>query len=78
VKDLIAVALVVLGFAALVTAHVTIVFGLLRRAPRWRAPLALVIAPLAPWWAWRERMRVRAWLWSIALVVYAAAMVLAP
>jgi hypothetical protein len=77
VKDIVLVAGVVLAFAILVTTHVTIAFGLLRRHPRWRAPVAFVVAPLAPYWAWRDRMRVRATLWSAALVLYVVAMLLA-
>jgi hypothetical protein len=61
------------AFATLVTAHVTIAIGLLRRSPRWRAPVALVIAPLAPIWGWQSHMRVRAMVWTIAAVVYVVA-----
>jgi hypothetical protein len=77
VIEIVVVGAVVLGFAILVTAHVTIAFGLVRRTPRWRAPVALVVAPLAPYWAWREHMRVRAGVWTAALVVYVVAMALA-
>lgn len=76
-KDMILVAAVVLAFAFLVTAHVAIAVGLLGRAPRWRAPVALAVPPLAPYWAWRERMRVRAGLWAAGLVVYVAARIVA-
>ena len=68
---------VVLAFAFLVTAHVAIAIGLAGRAPRWRALVALLFAPLAPYWAWKERMRVRAGLWAAGLVVYVAARVAA-
>jgi len=74
---MILVAAVVLAFAFLVTAHVAIAVGLLGRAPRWRAPVALAVPPLAPYWAWRERMRVRAGLWAAGLVVYVAARIVA-
>ena len=76
-KDILLVAGLVLAFAILITAHVTIAFGLARRHPRWRAPVALVVAPLAPWFAWRERMRVRATIWMVALVAYAATRIVA-
>jgi len=64
----------VLAFGALLTAHVTLAVGLVRRAPRWRALVALVVAPLAPWWGWQAHMRVRGALWVAAAAVYAAAL----
>lgn len=76
-KDIVVVALLVLAFASLVTTHVAIAFGLLRRRPRWRAVVALALPPLAPYWAWREQMRTRAALWVGALAVYAVALLLA-
>lgn len=76
-KDLIVVIAVLLAFALMVTAHVAITYGLARRQPRWRAAVAFVVAPLAPYWAWREQMKVRAWIWTGALVLYVAATVLA-
>jgi hypothetical protein len=62
----------VLSFALVVSAHVGIVLGLAFRAPRARGLVALVIAPLAPYWAMREKMRVRACAWLVGLVAYAA------
>jgi hypothetical protein len=63
-------ALLLLAFAVLVTAHVAIVAGLARRAPRWRAAVALVVPPLAPYWGWT---RLRRWslTWVVAVAVYA-------
>jgi hypothetical protein len=63
-------AVLVLAFATLVTVHVTLAIALARRVPRWRGLVALVIVPLAPWWAWQERMRIRGVLWVVAAVVY--------
>lgn len=68
--EVVAVALV-LSFAALVTAHFAIVVGLAARKPRWRAPAALVVVPLAPWWAHQARMHVRFVAWIVAAVAYA-------
>lgn len=76
-SDSVVVGALVLSFALLVTTHVTIVAGLVARLPRWRAPLALFVPPLAPYWALRERMRVRAWVWVACVVVYAAARAMA-
>ena len=73
------VAVVLIGsFAALLTTHVAIVASLLRRAPRWRGLVALLppVAPLAVYWALRERMYLRGALWVLGLLVYLAALVL--
>ena len=69
-KDIVVVALLVLAFAWLVTVHVTIVFGLAKKQPRWRAAAAFVLPVLAPYWAFREQMRVRAGMWVGGIVVY--------
>jgi hypothetical protein len=71
-----AIALVV-SFAALVTAHVSLVAGLAARRPRWRALVALVVAPLAPYWGLREYMRARSIAWIAFAFMYAAARVVA-
>ena len=71
--DRLAVGAVVLSFAVLCTAHVAIAAGLSRRSPRWRAAVGLIALPLAPYWAARERMWVRAALWSLGLLGYVIA-----
>ncbi len=76
-KDILLVAIVLIGFAWVITAHVSIVFGLARKQPRWHALVALVVAPLAPYWAWREKMTKRAVLWVAGVAVYVVALVLA-
>jgi hypothetical protein len=76
-RDVVVLAFVIGAFAVLVTVHVTIAAGLLVRSPRWRAPVALVVAPLAPYYAVRARMPVRAATWIGALVVYVVARVIA-
>lgn len=76
-KDSILVAAVVLAFALLATVHVTIAAGLLRRASKRRALVAFVVAPLAPLFAWRAHMRVRAGLWAGAALLYCAALLAA-
>lgn len=75
-KDIVVVALLVLAFAWLVTVHVTIVFGLAKRSPRWRAAVAFVVPVLAPYWAYREQMRVRAGMWVGGVAVYLVAMLM--
>jgi len=65
------------AFGVLVTAHVALVVGLLMRRPRWRAPLALFVPPLAPYWGSDAGMRFRTLLWVGAVCVYAVARILA-
>ncbi|MEZ4219510.1 MAG: hypothetical protein R3B13_01185 [Polyangiaceae bacterium] len=65
------------SFAVLVTTHVAISYGLLRREPWWRGPIAFVFAPVAPLWAMESGMKRRAALWIIALCVYVLARIFA-
>jgi hypothetical protein len=67
----------VVAFAALVTAHLSLVAALARTRAWWRAVVALVVVPLAPIWGYRERLRVRTGLWVASATVYIAARVLA-
>jgi hypothetical protein len=76
-KDIVVVATLLVAFAFAITVHVTIGVGLLRRQPRWRALVAFVVPPFAPYWAWREHMRVRAQLWIGGVLVYLVALLLA-
>jgi hypothetical protein len=66
----------VVAFAVAITAHVAIVLGLLRRAPRWRAFVALVLPPLGVAWSLRERLWFRAVAWTIGAFSYVVARVL--
>lgn len=75
--DAVLLGAMVLSFALFVTVHLALFVGLLARRPRWRAPLALVLPPLAPVYGARERMWARTVLWSVAVVVYVAARVTA-
>lgn len=76
-RDEIVIGALLLSFALWATSHVAIVAGLVRRSPRLRAPIALVIAPLAPYWALREGMRRRGMLWILSVGVYAIARAMA-
>jgi hypothetical protein len=69
-KDAILVLGLVLAFATLVTVHVAIVLGLLFRDPRWRAVAALIVPPLAPYWALRGGMVIRGAVWIGSVVLY--------
>jgi hypothetical protein len=65
------------AFALLVTAHLTLVAGLAARAPRWRAFVALIAAPLAPWWGFGTGMRRRAGAWLAGAIAYGVFFLLA-
>ncbi len=59
----------------LALAHISIVVRLaVRQTPRWRALLALVVVPLAPWWAHRAHWQRQSYTWLLALVLYALAL----
>jgi hypothetical protein len=61
---------VVIAFATLVTAHVTLLAGLAFRPPRWRALAAALAPPLAPVWGARTGMAGRAGVWVASAVAY--------
>jgi hypothetical protein len=75
--DAVLVLLPSLSLALLVTAHLVLVAALAVRTPRWRAPLAFVVPPLAPFWAAKEKLRRWPWIWLGALVAYAVTLTLA-
>ena len=70
-SDVAALALTVIGFAVLVTAHVAVVFALASRPPRWRALVAFFLPPVAPIFAFRAHVYVRGVLWIAAALAYA-------
>ena len=65
------------ALAVFLAAHVALVAGLARRPPRWRAVVALLVPPLAPWWGYRAGLRVATIAWCAALALYAAGVVVA-
>ncbi len=60
----------VLAFAVLVTVHLVIVCGLLVRRPRWHAPIALAVPPLAPYFALSAGMSLRGAAWLLSALAY--------
>ncbi len=76
-SDLSIFAALVVSFAVFATAHVCIVVGLSTRNPRWRSLVALIVAPLALYWAIRERMTVRSAAWGLGAAAYVVARLLA-
>ena len=76
-RDVIVLALLIIGFATFVTAHVALSLRLVRRArPRWRGVVAFFVPPLAPLWGFREGFRRNASIWCLALGVYAIALLI--
>jgi hypothetical protein len=67
----------VLSFAVLLTVHVSMLYSLTRRPPRWRALVALPVFPLVPYWGVRSGMRIRPVLWGIGALTYMAFRVIA-
>ncbi len=65
----------VLAFASLVTAHVVSVFGVFARRGALPGFGAMLLPPLAPYFAARAGMTVRACLWVAAAVAYGVALV---
>jgi hypothetical protein len=65
------------ALAVFVTAHVAIVLGLVTKPPRWRAPLALVLPPLAFLWGKQAKMTALCRVWLGALLAYALTLALA-
>ena len=63
-------------FAALVTAHVITLFGLVRRRQLAAALASLVLPPLAPYCAFTRGMPVRAVAWIAFAALYAVAFLL--
>jgi hypothetical protein len=68
--DLLLVVLPALCFGLLVTVHVYLAAVLAREAPLWRALLALVLPPLAPYFAFVVGRRALTVTWVTALVAY--------
>ena len=68
-----------IALASFVGAHLAIVVTLIRRGAWLRAAGALVVPPLAAWWAWDRRASARplALAWLGALAAYAALRIVA-
>jgi hypothetical protein len=75
--DLLAMLLLSGALGLLVTAHVALVAALFWLKPRWRAPLALLVPPFAPYFGWQEKRYVWSSLWLISGIAYIASRVAA-
>jgi hypothetical protein len=78
VRDYAVLAALLLSFATLLTTHVAIALRLVLRArPRYRGVVALLVPPLAPWWAYEQGWRRMVVVWIVAVAVYLVIRVLA-
>lgn len=68
--DLLLVVLPALCFGLLVTVHVYLASVLARQVPWWRGLVALVVPPLAPYFAFVAKRRRLMVTWVVALVAY--------
>lgn len=75
--DLLGIALLSAAFGLLVTAHVRLVIGLFARGFPFRALLALLVPPLAPYWGNENGMRTWSALWVTSGVLYATSVMVA-
>jgi hypothetical protein len=66
---------IVTSFATLVTAHVALCAGFVTRRHPWQTVLAFVFPPLAPYFGFVDRLRVRSLLWCLAALAYAGSRV---
>lgn len=69
---------IVIGLALLVElgAHLWLLVGIAKEDPRrWRAAVAFLVPPLAPYWGWQLGMTRRTYAWLGALAVYAIALI---
>jgi len=76
-RDAVLTVALVLTFAVLVTVHVATLFGLARKRHLAAALGALVLPPLAPYWAFTRGMRARAIAWVASAALYGVAFALA-
>lgn len=75
--DLVVFVALVAAFALLVTVHVALVARLALLPPRWRALVALLLPPLAPYWGLEAGMKKSAVTWVAALSIYVVARIAA-
>ena len=78
VRDFVVLAALLVSFATLLTTHLVIAVRLgWRTRPRYRGLVALLVPPLAPWWAYQQRWWRLVLLWVGAVAVYLVARVIA-
>lgn len=70
VLDLVLVLLPSALFGLFVSTHVSLIFLLAARPPRFRAALAFVVPPLAPFFGFREGLHALSAVWVLSLVAY--------
>jgi hypothetical protein len=76
-KDEIVFVALVLAFAAFITSHVALCFGIASNKPRLRALVAFVVVPLAPVWGVKDGLTKRVALWIVCAVGYCGLRIIA-
>jgi hypothetical protein len=71
-RDEIVVCLLIGSLVAWGVVHVLVVSALLSSPARWKGLVALIVVPLAPYWAARAKLWVRVALWCATLVTWLA------
>ncbi|MCL2824193.1 MAG: hypothetical protein FWD57_09400 [Polyangiaceae bacterium] len=71
------IAVITTSFATMMTAHASIVWGLLRHRSFAHAASGLVLPPLSAYWAWLEGMTTRTVIWLVAALIYIGSLVVA-
>jgi len=69
-RDELAVCLLIGSFVSWALVHLFVVTRLAGRRPWWRGPVALVVLPLAPYWAAKAGLRAWASIWVLALAAW--------
>ncbi len=77
-RDEVAAAVLIGSLAVWGVLHVHVAMRLVRRHPRWRGVVALILPPLAPYWAARTGDRVWAAAWGVSLLLWGLARLLLP
>jgi len=75
--DITLLVLPALSLGLLVTAHLVIVARLFGQSPRWRAAVALLVPPLAPFWGAQAALKLWCRLWIGAALAYAITLLIA-
>jgi hypothetical protein len=66
---------IALALVVELVAHLWLLVGIAREDPRrWRAGVAFLVPPLAPFWGWQLGMTRPTYAWLGALAVYAIAL----
>jgi hypothetical protein len=75
-RDELSAAVLIGSLAVWGVVHVQLALMVVRQGPRWRGAVALIVPPLAPYWAARSGRWVWAAAWLVAFFTWTVARVL--